>query len=103
MFKVRAAFVTPRFPVNVASGWTFNGIATGLVWPRTLVFDNAGHLLVLDRGTGILGYTLAPDGSVASTTTVWSDEYLSHGLALSIDGCTLYARYAIYHYSLLKF
>ncbi|KZV91846.1 soluble quino protein glucose dehydrogenase [Exidia glandulosa HHB12029] len=77
--------------MSVASGWTVNGVASGLASPRTLAFDSAGHLLVLQAGSGIVALTLNADGSVASKTTVRSDPYLNHGLTLSADSTTLYA------------
>ncbi|EJD43586.1 soluble quino protein glucose dehydrogenase [Auricularia subglabra TFB-10046 SS5] len=87
---VLGAFVNPRFTLSTATGWTARGIATDLTRPRSLLFDSAGHLLVLQSGAGIRGYTLAADGSVASSTTVRADAYLNHGIALSPDGKTLY-------------
>ncbi|KZV91095.1 soluble quino protein glucose dehydrogenase [Exidia glandulosa HHB12029] len=89
--SVLAAWVTPKFKLNTASGWTAHGVANGLATPRSLVFDSAGHLLVLEKGTGIVAFTLNSDGSVASKTTVLSYSYPNHGLALSVDGKTLFA------------
>lgn len=86
-----AAWVTPKFPANLASGWTLHGVANNLTSPRSLVFDKAGHLLVLQQNSGIVGLTLNHDGSVASSKTVRSDAFLNHGLTLSHDGRTLYA------------
>ncbi|EJD41614.1 soluble quino protein glucose dehydrogenase [Auricularia subglabra TFB-10046 SS5] len=91
MDAVLAAFVTPRFALNTTTGWTVKGVANGLVRPRSLFFDTAGHLLVVDNGVGILGFTLSKDGSVASgPTVVWSNPDLNHGLTFSVNGKELY-------------
>lgn len=47
---------------------------------------------MLEKGTGITALTLNSDGSVASRKTLLSYKYLNHGLALSVDGKTLFAR-----------
>ncbi|EJD53051.1 soluble quino protein glucose dehydrogenase [Auricularia subglabra TFB-10046 SS5] len=86
-----AAWVTPKFALKTAAGWTAHGVANGLTTPRSLVFDTTGHLLVLEKGTGIVAFALNSDGSVASRKTLLSYKYPNHGLALSQDGKTLFA------------
>ena len=68
------------------------GVTTSVTYPRTLVFDNAGRLLVLQQKVGIIALTLNADGSVKSTAVVKQDSNFNHGLTLSPDGKKLYAR-----------
>ncbi|KAH7103746.1 soluble quino protein glucose dehydrogenase [Auriculariales sp. MPI-PUGE-AT-0066] len=91
LHAVAATWVTPKHAINVAPGWNVQGVTTSLTSPRTLLFDAAGHLLVLQQRKGIIALTLNADGSVASTKVVRDDSELNHGLALSPDGRTLYA------------
>lgn len=79
----------------IASGWNVRGVSTSVTRPRSLVFDSAGKLLVLQQSVGILAITLNGDGSVKDTHVVREDGQLNHGLAFSPDGKTLFARYAL--------
>jgi glucose/arabinose dehydrogenase len=47
---------------SVASGWDVKVVATGLTKPRGIIFDNSGHLLVVQRGKGIASLSLTDDG-----------------------------------------
>ncbi|KAH7096098.1 soluble quino protein glucose dehydrogenase [Auriculariales sp. MPI-PUGE-AT-0066] len=86
-----AAWVTPKYKLNTASGWTANGFATGLTKPRGVTIDKLGQLLVVQSGVGIVAYSLNSDGSAAAQKTLLSYTYLNHGIALSTDGATLFA------------
>jgi glucose/arabinose dehydrogenase len=85
----------PATNVVAASGYTVRLLASGLSSPRSLIFDNAGNLLVAEQSSGITALTLTDNGGacleVASRTDVVSDSQLNHGLTLSPDGATLYA------------
>lgn len=78
-----------------ADGWSYRLIADDFRRPRGIVFDDDGHLLVVDSGVGIVRVQLKDDGetciSVEDKTTIVEDDELNHGLALSSDGNWLYA------------
>lgn len=78
-------------------------MATGLTDPRSIEFDSAGNLLVVQAGAGIESLQLQDDGgicvSVKSKKTLVQASALNHGLALSQDGRTLYASSAEAAYS----
>ncbi|KAH6664747.1 hypothetical protein F5X68DRAFT_250227 [Plectosphaerella plurivora] len=84
---------SPRFSPQMASGYQSRLILNGLQTPRHLVFDTHGALLIASAA-GIQHLRL----SEASGTTVCvtqqrqliSNARLSHGIALSGDGRTLY-------------
>ncbi|KZV93096.1 soluble quino protein glucose dehydrogenase [Exidia glandulosa HHB12029] len=86
-----AAFITPKESLKVASGWKVQGVASGLHNPRSILFDSAGHLLVVEKSKGLTAFTLNSNGSVKSTKTLLSYKYLNHGLTFSTDGKTLFA------------
>ncbi|KAK7016344.1 soluble quino protein glucose dehydrogenase [Favolaschia claudopus] len=86
-----AAWTTPKFALNAASGWTAHGFAAGLTSPRGVIFDKLGHLLVVQQGVGIVAFTLNSDGSAASQKTLLSYSFLNHGIALSADETVLFA------------
>lgn len=46
------------YPADIvlASGWNTSLVATNLTWPRGMVFDSEGNLLVVDKGVGLLAY-----------------------------------------------
>lgn len=65
-------------------GWTARVVANeGLSKPRSLLFDGAGALLVLDQDVGVLRLQLEDHGgscvTVANTTTVVDDSNVSLG------------------------
>ncbi|KAF2258343.1 cellobiose dehydrogenase-like protein [Lojkania enalia] len=84
---VRAA----HFPTLTASGWKAVKVAGDLTQPRGMVFDSAGHLLLIQNGLGITGHTIGPDGCFTSAKTILTQRNLNHGITLSQDGKTLYA------------
>ncbi|KAL8382055.1 hypothetical protein RB595_006032 [Gaeumannomyces hyphopodioides] len=82
-------------PPVVAAGWQAQIVASGMQKPRTLEFDSAGGLLVLDAGRGVFRLTFKDNGGtcleVDQTTMVVNNTALNHGMALSADGRALYA------------
>ncbi|KAK2613009.1 hypothetical protein QQS21_000938 [Conoideocrella luteorostrata] len=83
-------------PPVAAKGWTYRLAAKGFKKPRSIVVDDNGGLLVVDSGSGV--YRLTVDQDKGQTCVVMSSPKilinsteLSHGLALSTDGKTLYA------------
>lgn len=80
-----------RFPYDLASGWQATKLIGGLKQPRTIIFDTAGNMLVLQATQGISVHTFSPNGCVASLTMIVSNRGLNHGLSLTPDGKTLYA------------
>ena len=73
----------PRNGINpvAAPGYQFSVVANGLTKPRSIQFDNAGNLLVLQAGKGIESLQLADAGGTcvwaASSQTVVSDTAVS--------------------------
>lgn len=49
-------------PPSVAAGWQAQLITSGLKKPRTILWDSAGGLLVLDSGNGVVRYTFKDSG-----------------------------------------
>lgn len=88
-----ASFIAPKEALQVASGWKVQGVANGLNVPRSVAFDSAGHLLVVEKSKGLTAFTLNPDGSVQSKKLLLLYKYLNHGLTFSTDGKTLFARF----------
>ncbi|KAG8531394.1 uncharacterized protein KY384_003023 [Bacidia gigantensis] len=87
-------------PVNdiepiTASGWKWSVVSTNISNPRSLQFDSAGRLIVLQSGHGITALTLEDDGGncvgETSRKVLKEDASFNHGLALSADGRTIYA------------
>ncbi|KAL9106372.1 MAG: hypothetical protein Q9227_008573 [Pyrenula ochraceoflavens] len=81
---------------SVASGFRAQLVATGLSKPRSIEFDNAGNLLVVESGSGSLTALTFRDGGgtclhVESSKAIVNNSNLNHGLALSEDGATLFA------------
>ncbi|KAL8949658.1 MAG: hypothetical protein Q9222_004259 [Ikaeria aurantiellina] len=89
--------LTPTSSVqpSIASGYQMALVATGLTKPRSITFDTAGNLMVVEAGAGVTNLALQDDGetclTVKSQKTVIENSGLNHGLALSQDGRTLYA------------
>ncbi|KAI0832283.1 hypothetical protein F5Y06DRAFT_307457 [Hypoxylon sp. FL0890] len=81
----------PRYPFELAAGWTAVKVADGLTSPRGLVVDNRGRLLIVEKGLGISQHTVDVNGCVTSTRTLVSMTSLNHGIYLGVDGRTLYA------------
>ncbi|KAI4171038.1 MAG: hypothetical protein LQ343_004575 [Gyalolechia ehrenbergii] len=80
---------------SVASGYRMALIATGLTKPRSIAFDTAGNLMVVESGVGITNLILQDDGgtcvSVKDRKVVIDNNALNHGIALSQDGKVLFA------------
>jgi glucose/arabinose dehydrogenase len=89
--EIRSSYPTP----DVSDGWGFRVVASELTRPRSILFDSDGALILLDVGSGILHIDLDDQGDtcvgVSKQTTLLEKEDLSHGLALSGDGRTIYA------------
>jgi len=88
--------LTPSYPApSLAPGYKARLIATGLFRPRTIQWDWAGHLLVLQQNSGIESLTFEDEGGdclkVRERVTVVNASSLTHGLALSSNGEILYA------------
>jgi hypothetical protein len=75
--SLTASYAAP----SVAAGYEARLIANGLRDPRGIIFDKQGHLLVVEKGVGIVGLTLADDGgaclSVTSKDTIIDDTTVS--------------------------
>ena len=82
---------TAAFQGVLASGWKGTKVLGGLTSPRSIVFDTAGNMLVVQSGKGISYHVMSPDGCVTSTKMLVSLNSLNHGIALTPDGKTLYA------------
>lgn len=53
----------PSYPAPVVgTGWTAQLVADGLKSPRGILLDSAGHLLVVEQGTGIRRLTWKDHG-----------------------------------------
>lgn len=59
--------------------------------PRTIIFDTAGNMLILQATKGISVHTFGADGCVTQSTMIVTNNRLNHGLSLTHDGRTLYA------------
>jgi hypothetical protein len=81
----------PAFPGSLASGWKATKIAGGLTSPRSIQFDGAGNMLVVQSGKGISYHKMGTDGCITTTKMLISQNNLNHGIAMSPDGKTLYA------------
>ena len=53
--------IAPQHAPTVAAGWTAQVVASGLRDPRGIIFDQEGHLLVVQQGYGISSLTLTDD------------------------------------------
>lgn len=82
---------SPVFSSVLASGWKATKVAGGLTNPRSIQFDSAGNMLVVQAGKGISYHAVGSDGCITSTKMLVSLNSLNHGIALSPDGKTLYA------------
>jgi glucose/arabinose dehydrogenase len=89
--QVCAGVSALAFPINTSKGWKATKVAGGLTQPRSLLFDDAGNLLVVQNGLGISVHKVGWDGCFASSKTLITQRNLNHGIALSQDGKTLFA------------
>ena len=86
----------PEYPAPIlAQGYKAQLVADGFSYPRGIMFDSEGALLVVDSGKGIVALTLEADEndciSVSNKKTIVDDKELNHGIEMSPDGDTLYA------------
>jgi hypothetical protein len=81
----------PSFQGSLAAGWKATKIAGGLTSPRSIQFDSAANMLVVQSGKGISYHKMGTDGCIASTKILVTQNNLNHGIAMSPDGKTLYA------------
>ncbi|KAH8886987.1 soluble quino protein glucose dehydrogenase [Thozetella sp. PMI_491] len=79
---------------KMAPGYNVSLLATGLNGPRAMVFDKAGNLLVAEQGSGrVILLTLGEQGNrvcPTSSKVLISAAVTNHGIALSVDGKTLF-------------
>jgi glucose/arabinose dehydrogenase len=80
-----------QYQGTLAAGWKSTKVLGGLTNPRQIKFDTLGNMLVVQPGKGITYHTMAADGCVASSKTLTNQNNLNHGIALSVDGKTLFA------------
>lgn len=79
---------------NVAAGWTAYPLVENLKFPRHLLFDKNGNLLIVDRGTGIVALklnTLNGCVVVEDRKVLLMSSELNHGIAISQDGKRIFA------------
>ncbi|GJC77265.1 hypothetical protein ColLi_00103 [Colletotrichum liriopes] len=91
-----ADILTPSYNVpQVAPGWQAQLVATGYKKPRTIHVDSEGALLILDAAVGVYRVTFKDNGGtclkVIESKLVVNNTRLTHGMAFSEDGKTLYA------------
>ncbi|KAF2742637.1 iron reductase domain protein [Sporormia fimetaria CBS 119925] len=82
---------SPSFQGRLATGWKATKIVGGMTNPRSIEFDSAGNMLVVQSGKGISFHQMSAEGCVTSTKMLVSLNSLNHGIAFSADGKTLYA------------
>jgi glucose/arabinose dehydrogenase len=82
---------SPAFQSVLASGWKATKVLGGLTLPRSIKFDSAGNMLLVQSGKGITYHAMGADGCITSSKTLVSLNSLNHGITLSADGKTLYA------------
>ncbi|KAI1204343.1 soluble quino protein glucose dehydrogenase [Annulohypoxylon truncatum] len=70
--------LTPSAQIKIADGYTAQVIMNGLKYPRGLLFDTAGNLLI------------DGDTCVAPSKQLIPDASLNHGIALCQDGKTIF-------------
>lgn len=81
-------------PPVIASGWSAQRLVGGLTFPRHMVFDDQGTLLVVDRGVGVRAVKVNQNGrcvSLQSNNILIQDNQLNHGIALHPNGRLLFA------------
>ncbi|KAF6824212.1 glucose sorbosone dehydrogenase [Colletotrichum plurivorum] len=80
---------------RLAPGWQAQLVATGYKKPRTIHVDSEGALLILDATVGVYRVTFEDNGGtclrVLESKLLIDNARLTHGMALSEDGKTLYA------------
>ncbi|KAJ0284333.1 hypothetical protein COL940_004133 [Colletotrichum noveboracense] len=91
-----ADVIEPSYtPPQVAAGWQAQLVANGYKKPRTIHVDGEGALLVLDAAVGVYHVTFKDNGgtclTLAESKLMINNTRLTHGMALSEDGKTIYA------------
>ncbi|KAF4832960.1 hypothetical protein CGCTS75_v004208 [Colletotrichum tropicale] len=91
-----ADVIVPSYtPPQVAAGWQAQLVANGYKKPRTIHVDGEGALLVLDAAVGVYHVTFKDNGgtclTLAGSKLMINNTRLTHGMALSEDGKTIYA------------
>lgn len=90
-----ASALRPSYPApSLAPGYKAQLIARNLTKPRGLIVDSDGRLLVVQQQLGIVSLRIRDRGGclgVSEKTDLVKDADLTHGIALSGDGKTLYA------------
>lgn len=90
-----ASALRPSYPApSLAPGYKAQLIARNLTKPRGLIVDSDGRLLVVQQQVGITSLRIRDRGGclgVSEKTDLVKDADLTHGIALSGDGKTLYA------------
>lgn len=88
-----ASITASKYQFSLDSTWKATKILGGsaLKQPRTIIFDTAGNMLVLQATKGVSVHTFDANGCIASSTVIISNTRLNHGLTLTPDGKTLYA------------
>ncbi|EQB50938.1 glucose sorbosone dehydrogenase [Colletotrichum gloeosporioides Cg-14] len=91
-----ADVIVPSYtPPQVAAGWQAQLVANGYKKPRTIQVDGEGALLVLDAAVGVYHVTFKDNGgtclTLAESKLMINNTRLTHGMALSEDGKTIYA------------
>ncbi|USP76796.1 hypothetical protein yc1106_04070 [Curvularia clavata] len=79
------------FPLYTAKGWKATKVAGGLTQPRSLIFDSAGNLLMVQNGVGVTVHKVSSNGCLEPGKTLIAQRNLNHGMVLSQDSKTLYA------------
>ncbi|KAF8445484.1 hypothetical protein BGX38DRAFT_1094467 [Terfezia claveryi] len=78
----------------LAAGWNSSLVSNALTFPRGILFDSEGNLLLVDKGIGVLGWKVVEreDGGacLVEKKVVIENDQFNHGIALSDDGKTLY-------------
>lgn len=79
---------------TIASGFNLQVVASGLSKPRGIAFDDQGHLLVVEQGSGVISsHTVSEQNGCVTlgdtTTVVAAGLQLNHGI--QVNGSTLYA------------
>ncbi|KAL2061658.1 hypothetical protein VTL71DRAFT_7035 [Oculimacula yallundae] len=80
-----------RYEGVVAEGWRATKVKGGLGTARSVIFDTAGNILIVENGKGITAHTVGSDGCITSSKTIIAQTNLNHGIALDPNGTTLYA------------
>ncbi|KAL8660626.1 MAG: hypothetical protein Q9202_006371 [Teloschistes flavicans] len=80
---------------SLAPGYKAQLIFRNLTKPRGIIVDSSGNLLVVQQQVGITSLSIQEQGKnclkVSHNTSVIENSNLTHGIALSNDGKTLYA------------